>query len=605
MRDSRPEPHDEHVHGLVERWATISPDAPAVAADGTQLTYRELNARANQLARVLRRRGVGVESLVGVAIPRSPAAIVACLGVWKAGAGYVPLDPEYPVERREFMLADSAVSAIVSVSASAGELTGAGVPVILLDDPDDPLTGESGDDLGLPVSAGACAQVLYTSGSTGTPKGVVVEHRSVAALILDDKRVAVQPGETVVHFAPTAFDASTFEIWSALGRGARVAVLPGGPFAIADLGRHLRSWHPDWLFLTAGLFHLLVDYDAESLASVGCLITGGDVLAPHHMAVAAGQTHLYAVYGPTEATAFSSLHDGTAALAAPGGGDLATRTPIGSPLVQTTFSVRDANLDPVAAGEIGEIYIGGLGLARGYHRRPALTAERFLPDPSSPVPGARMYRTGDLGRLLPDGQFEFHGRIDRQVKVRGFRIELGEVETTLAACPGVAGAAVIAVPGADREKRLACFVAPTAGADVTGADLRAWASRKLPAHVVPAAFVVLEQLPLDANGKVDRKALPDPWASRDGLQGLPPFAEARTGLERLIAGTWAEALGLDRVGVHDDFYALGGDSIRSVGVLEQLRSLGMSFTAYDFFRHPTVAELAELAGAPSPNGGRA
>ncbi|SDX39183.1 amino acid adenylation domain-containing protein [Saccharopolyspora shandongensis] len=567
------------IHELVEGWAAATPSAPAVRDADDTMTYRELNERADRLATVLRGSGVGLESRVGVAIPRSAEAIVAFLGVLKAGCGYVPLDPEYPAERLDFILADSGVEALVTVS-SVELAHPEGVPVIVLDG-DEPAPASA--PAPVPVTAQQCAYVIYTSGSTGTPKGVVVEHRNVVALVSNDDRLAVGQGETVAHFAPTAFDASVFEIWGALCRGAQVAILPGAQVSIEELGRQLRELQPDWLFLTTGLFHLLADFDLTALKPVGRLLTGGDVLNPDHVAAAAATTSVYAAYGPTETTVFTTLHS-------PSPGLQGSRVPLGRGLDGVGVYVLDERLEQVPHGEIGELYIGGSGLSRGYHDRPGLTAERFLPDPFAHVPGARMYRTGDLGRALPDGELEFHGRIDRQVKVRGFRIELGEIENVLLSAPDVSAAAVVAVPGLDGDKRLAAYV--SSGADLAVSELRAWTAARLPGHAVPATFIVLDSLPLDANGKLDRRSLPAAWASRAAVEGLPPYVAPGSEIERIIATAWAEALELDEVGARDDFFALGGDSLRSVAVLERLRAIGVGFTAAQFFSHPTVVELA-------------
>ncbi|MBB4906166.1 non-ribosomal peptide synthetase [Actinophytocola algeriensis] len=581
MSRSDTPPDHRTIHELVAGWASTTPSAPAVrTADGV-LTYGELDSRAARLAAALRAGGVGREDRVGVVVPRSAAAIVAFLGVLKAGAAYVPLDPDYPAERRAFMLADAGVVALVTDSAADVVVEDPRVPVIDLAtglDGTAPLPAEPGD-------ADQCAYVIYTSGSTGTPKGVVVEHRSVVSLLRNDSRLAIAPGETVAHFAPTAFDASVFEIWGALCRGAEVAILAGSQVSIEDLGDQLRDLRPDWLFLTTGLFHLLADFDLAALKSVGTLLTGGDVLNPARVAAAAGTTTVHAAYGPTETTVFTSFH-----AAAPEGGT--DRVPLGSPLSGVTVRALDEGLVPVPDGAVGELYIGGAGVARGYHGRPRLTAERFLPDPFSTRPGGRLYRTGDLGAVRPDGELEFHGRVDRQVKVRGFRIELGEIEHVLLTAPDVASAAVVAVPGADGDKRLAAYVVPVAGAEPAVSELRSWVTARLPDHAVPATFVLLGQMPLDVNGKPDRGALPSPWSSRDAVQGLPAYVAPDTELARTIAGAWAEALELDRVGAHDEFYALGGDSLRSVAVLERLRATGIRFTAAEFFSHPTVAELA-------------
>lgn len=567
------------IHELVESWATAAPSAPAVQTADETMTYGELNGRADHLAAVLHARGVLPESRVGVAIPRSADAIVAFLGILKAGGAYVPLDPDYPAERRAFILDNSGVAALVTVS-SVGQLEPGNVPVVLLDDHAEVIPAPR-----VEVTDRNCAYVVYTSGSTGKPKGVMVEHRSVVALLNNDPRLAIAPGDTVAHFAPTAFDASVFEIWGALCRGAQVLILSGSQVSIEDLGRQLRDGRPDWLFLTTGLFHLLADFDLAALKPVGRLLTGGDVLNPERVRAAAATTTVYAAYGPTETTVFTSLHS-------PSTDQESSRVPLGYGLEGVQLHVLDGRLEQAPQGEIGELYISGSGLARGYHGRPALTAERFLPDPYSDTPGARTYRTGDLGLLLPNGEVEFRGRIDRQVKVRGFRIELGEIENVLLTAPEVSAAAVTAVPSVDGDKRLAAYVAPSAGVDLATSELRSWVAAHLPDHAIPATFVILDELPLDANGKVDRRALPPAWASRGVVQGLPPFEAPGSEIERIIAMAWAEALELDQVGVRDDFYALGGDSLRSVAVLERLRAIGIRFTAAEFFGNPTVAELA-------------
>jgi amino acid adenylation domain-containing protein len=423
------------IHGLVEQWAIATPSAPAIRSGDVTVTYGELDARANRVAGRLRRLGVGPETRVGVLIPRSIDAIVAFLGVLKAGAAYVPLDPSYPTERRAFMLTDSDVVAVVTAAGGEALPEPATVPVLEVDaGPPDSAGGAALPDVG-PAN---CAYVMYTSGSTGVPKGVVVEHGSVVSLVTSDSRLAVQPGQTVAHFAPTAFDASVFEIWGALCRGAHVAILPGPHVSVEELGSRLGELRPDWLFLTTGLFHLLASFNPAALGYVGRLLTGGDVLQPERVCTAAGTTSVHAAYGPTETTVFASLHG-----ASPD--RILERVPLGRSLDGVALYVLDEALRPVPPEDIGELYIGGTGVARGYHARPALTATRFLPDPYAADPGARMYRTGDRASVRRDGEVEFHGRVDRQVKVRGFRIELEEIETVLAAAPDVAASRMEAV----------------------------------------------------------------------------------------------------------------------------------------------------------------
>jgi amino acid adenylation domain-containing protein len=578
------------IHELVSLQSRNRPEASAIAAGGTTLSYGELEARSDRLADVLRHRGVGVETRVAVALPRGADMVVAFLAVLKAGGAYVPLDPNYPEQRRNFILDDADVTLLLTDGGGRSALAGHAVDVINLDDP---LPDAPGPVAAASAASTNAAYVVYTSGSTGQPKGVVVDHASVIGLVEDESRIAVQPGQTVAHLAPAAFDASIYEIWGALCRGGRVVVLDA-QVTIAELGVELRRWQPDWLFLTTGLFHLLAQHDLAALDSVGCLLTGGDVLSPQYIRAAARtRCRVHAAYGPTETTVFASLHR----VHAPEGDAPLAPVPIGTALAGKAMYVLGPDLAPLPAGEVGEIYIGGLGVARGYHRRAALTAERFLPDPFSPIAGRRMYRTGDLGCLNPDGSVDFRGRIDRQVKVRGFRIELGEIESSLLSHPDVGGAVVVAVNGAGAEKRLAAYVTPSAERIVTVAALRDWLGEQLPAYMVPATFVVLKAIPLDPNGKPDRRQLPDPFLARAELTFLPPYEPAKTETEQLLAEAWADVLELDQVGVDDDFFMLGGDSLRSVSMLERLRRYGIELDAGQFFSHPTVRELAAAVDA--------
>ena len=321
------------------------------------------------------------------------------------------------------------------------------------------------------------------------------------------------------------------------------------------------------------------------------MITGGDVLSPRHVVAAAARrtARIVAAYGPTETTTFASLHEVDPAREL-------TRVPIGRPLAEVRMHVADADGRPVAPGTIGELYVAGAGVARGYVGRPELTAQRFRPDPDGDGPDARMYRTGDLARALPDGEFEFHGRVDRQVKIRGFRVEPGEVEANLAASPRVAAAAVTAVEDPSGRKRLVGYVVPANGGTLRGKDLRDWLADRLPAHMRPTSYLVLDALPLNANGKVDRSALPYPWVRRTDLAELPAYRPPRNAVEAAIASVWAESLGLDRVGADDEFALLGGDSLHSIDVLARLRGEGIEVSALTFFQNPTVRQLADAVG---------
>ncbi|MFI7020091.1 amino acid adenylation domain-containing protein [Streptomyces sp. NPDC050164] len=571
-------------------WAERQPTATAVIAGRSALTYGRLDALACSVAAELRRLGAGPETAVGLAVSRSPDFIVGALGILKAGGYYVPVDPSYPERRQALIQADAQVSLMVAPPASAGRWEAGGLRVVEL--PDGTSSFTAGPQLppswsDTAVSPQNLAYTVYTSGSTGAPKGVAVTHANVMNLIDADPRLRIGQSDVVAQLAPTAFDASVFEIWCALGNGARVALIACDEMSIAAIERDLDACAPGWLFLTTGLFHALMRQGRHSLGKVDRIITGGDVLSPKHIgdAAAGPSREVLAAYGPTETTVFASLHRTRP-------DDDCVRVPLGTALAGRSMMILDSELRPVPDGTVGEIFVAGAGLTRGYLRQPRASAERFMPNPFSPVPGARMYRTGDLGLRRPDGVFEFHGRIDRQVKIRGFRVEPGEVETFLDTCEGVDSAVVTAVDTTDAEKRLVAYIVPSADSSIGVADLRAMVVDELPAHAWPSYFVLVERLPLDPNGKVDRRKLPSPWCSRD-LMELPPYEPPRTTAEEAVCTILAESLGLDRVGREDDFFALGGTSLQSVLVLDRLRDI-QHVTAREFFAHPTVARLAEL-----------
>ncbi|MDH2423778.1 non-ribosomal peptide synthetase [Sphaerisporangium sp. TRM90804] len=582
------------VHDLVRRRARSMPGATAVSSGSETLTYGELDESSERVARALRERGVGPDDRVGILMSRSPRLVVALLGVLKAGGGYVPIDVSYPPERRDFMLRDCGAATVLTEEALAGEPVAGAAAVLtyeeaVLAEPDPVPTG---------ARAGNLAYIVYTSGSTGVPKGVMVEHADVIRLVADS-RLDIRPGEVVAQLAPFSFDASVFEIWSPLCRGGRVAMLSNPQMSAAGLGEQLREVEPDWIFLTSGLFQVLVDQDPQALSHAGTVITGGDVLSPQAVRACAGVTRraTYAAYGPTETTVFASLH-----LVDPG--EEFERVPIGGPLDGMALRVLDAELRPVPPGTVGELYVSGHGVARGYLDRPAVTAERFLADPYAGG-GARMYRTGDLARELPGGEFDFHGRVDRQVKIRGYRVELGEIEAVLNSHPLVSsGAAEVFDDGPDL-KRLAAFAVPAGDAKVTSGDLNRFLNERLPPYMWPLGLVILDEMPRDPNGKPDRRALPYPWTRRADLGLEEAYAEPRTPLEQTMATVWTEVLGLDVVGVNDNFFQLGGDSLRSVTLLKRLQDQNIKVLPDDLFDYQSIAELAgavEAAGRPEAAG---
>ena len=583
---ARPLP-EATLPGLFAAQAARTPDAVAVVFGEEALRYGDLDRRANRLAHHLRALGVGPEVVVGLCLPRSLDLVVGLLGILKAGGVYLPLDPDYPAERLAFMLTDAAAPVLVTREALLDQrLDLRDLDVVLLD-------GDAAAIAGRPASAPAIslapengAYIIYTSGSTGTPKGVCTTHRSIVNLIKDEGYASWSARDTTLQIAPLTFDASTFEIWGALLNGAKLAIMSPGHWSLADLQHEIQRHKISVLHLTAPLFNALTPNDYRNLSGVEQLLTGGDVVSPvqvENILATATIRRLTHCYGPTEATTFSATFSATRA------DQFAGTLPIGGPIANTQVYVLDGGLEPVAVGVIGELYVAGVGLARGYVGRAGLTAERFVADPFGP-PGRRMYRTGDLARWRPDGVLEFAGRSDDQVKVRGFRIEPGEIAAALLRQGGVAQAAVVAREDAGAGgKRLVGYVVAAAGRGLEPERLRAALAAELPDHMVPAAIVVLEALPLTQNGKLDRRALPAPDLTPAVVRG------PRNPVEEVLCGLYAEVLGLGRVGIDDNFFALGGDSIMSIQLVNRARKAGLEITPRAVFQHQAVAALAAVA----------
>ncbi|MFD8815940.1 amino acid adenylation domain-containing protein, partial [Streptomyces sp. NPDC059627] len=560
-----------------------TPDATAVVYEGTTLTYAELDARAEALARRLRARGAAPDRFVAVAVPRSAELMVALLGVLKSGAAYLPVDLDYPADRIAYMLTDSGARTVVTTARDAVRLPAVdGLEILHVEEDEEPQDVPRS----APLTPDHPAYLIYTSGSTGRPKGVVVTHRAIGnRLAWMQGAYGLAAGDRVLQKTPSSFDVSVWEFFWALHEGAAVVLAaPDGHRDPAYLARLIRAegvttMHFVPSMLDAFLASEEVTADPAWAAGLRRVFSSGEALsgaAARRWRDLTG-VPLHNLYGPTEAAVDVTHHayDG-----APG-----TTVPIGRAVWNTGLRVLDTCLRPVPDGVPGELYLTGVQLARGYHRRPALTADRFVADPYATAPGARMYRTGDLVRRRPDGVLDYLGRTDRQVKLRGNRIELGEIEAALTSHPAVARGAVVVKDG-----RLVAYAVPAAGAVADPADLRAALAEALPAPLVPEAYVVLADLPLTPSGKLDQAALPAPEAERAARR------EPAGPLERRLTGIFAAVLGIADAGPDDDFFRLGGDSISSIGVASRARAAGLDLSPRDVFAHRTPAALAATAG---------
>ncbi|MDX3629212.1 amino acid adenylation domain-containing protein [Streptomyces europaeiscabiei] len=578
-----------------------TPDAPALRHDGTTVTYAELDARADRFARRLTELGAGPEAVVAVLLDRGPDLVAALLGIWRAGAAHLPVDPAHPDDRVAHMLATTATTLAVTETRYAGRFTG--VRTVVVDDPAERAALKAADaELPAAHDLDRLAYVIYTSGSTGRPKGVLISHRGLANYLGWTVQAYASAGTGGAPlFSSVAFDLGMPDLYAPLMTGQPVHLLPQD-FDTADLGDLLAAGGPyAFIKLTPGHLDLLEQQlSPEQVRGLaGLVIAAGDSFTARlaeRWATAAGEggTRLAAEYGPTEITVGNSAYflDGPVAT---------ELVPIGRAVPHTTMYVLDDRLRPLPTGVPGEVWIGGTGLARGYAGRPDLTAERFVPDPYGP-PGSRLYRSGDLARVLPDGNLDFLARVDHQVKLRGYRIELGEVEAALTAHPAVAEAVAIVREDTPGDKQLVAYLvpAPGTGADDLGpAALRGHLGASLPPYMLPSAYLTLDALPLTGNGKLDRRALPAPGRAATAVGA---HVEARTDAERAMAAVWARVLGLDTVGVRDNFFDLGGDSLRAVGLVGALRAAGWETSVRDVFEHRTVERLATAVartGAPA------
>jgi amino acid adenylation domain-containing protein len=590
----QPRPVTRRVHELFEEQTARTPHRVAVSFAGTALTYAELNARANRIAHTLIANGAGPETLVGLSLERGIELIPALLGILKSGAAYLPLDPANPADRIAYIVHDAQVPVVVTTRAYAELFEG---ELLLLDADEDLIAAQPDTDPAVAGSPENLIYTIYTSGSTGRPKGVALTHSNVVRLMdRGHEHFALTETDVWTLFHSYAFDFSVWEMWGALLYGGRLVVVPDSvtrsPEEFLDL---LVRERVTFLNQTPTAFRALVDTDAD--LALRAVVIGGEKLEvselrPWAERFGLDRIALVNMYGITETTVHTTYHRISERDL-----DQQGASPVGHPLADLRVYLLDADGRPVPVGVPGEICVGGAGVARGYFNRPRLTAQRFVPDPYGP-PGSRLYRSGDLARRLADGSLEFLGRLDDQVKIRGFRIELGEIETSLAAHPDVRDVAVLVREDTPGDKRLVAYVTPAEGVATAPDALRSHLAGRLPEYMVPAAFVILDALPLTTNGKLDKRALPAP--DRDAL-GSAGFVAPRTVTEERIAAVWADVLGLERVGIEDGFFDVGGHSIRAVALVGRLRAIGYDLAVRDVFEHRTVARIAELVtGRPAP-----
>ncbi|HET6975215.1 MAG TPA: amino acid adenylation domain-containing protein [Pyrinomonadaceae bacterium] len=588
------------VHESFAQHAARLPDQTAVSSDRETWTYRELNERANHLGHYLRARGVGPEVRVAICLSRSAEMLACVLGVLKAGGAYVPLDPSYPREHLHFILEDSGALFVLTEQKFVERLASSSVRLILLD-VDGPAIDAESDADPLPIATtGNLAYVTYTSGSTGKPKGVMVQHGSLANYIrAASVAFEIVPQDRVLQFLPFSFDGSAEEIFACLTSGATLVLRDGEvPKDPAAFLQECREKNLTVLDLPTTYWSELVvhlnTHDWVTASQLRLIIIGGDKALPQrverwHRNVGR-RTRLVNTYGPTEATIVSTMCDLTR-------DHTSTAVPIGRPVANTQAYVLDQHLQPSPAGARGELYLGGAGISRGYLGDPRLTAEKFVPDPFSSERGARLYRTGDAARRGDEGQLEFLGRMDQQVKIRGHRIEPAEVEAVLLRHVGVRDAVVIAREEAEGERRLVAYVVVDKKWETTIASLRKFLADRLPKHMMPAIFALLEALPRLPNGKIDRRALPPPEVEPAGSDGS--YVAPQTSAERVLCDLWAEVLRLERVGIADNFFELGGDSILGIQVAARARLAGLQISPSQIFQYPTPGELAAVVSGSS------
>ncbi|MEQ9237073.1 non-ribosomal peptide synthetase family protein [Coleofasciculus sp. E2-BRE-01] len=603
-------PQDKCIHHLIEEQAERTPNSIAVAFEDQQLTYAQLNQKANQLAHYLQQLGVKPDVLVGICVERSLEMVIGILGILKAGGAYVPLDPTYPQERLSFILEDTQTSVVLTQQRLIDHFPQHNTHIICLDNDWEAITQESKSISIPPLLRGArgdqtlskqdcfppemtgenLAYIIYTSGSTGKPKGVQITHRNLVHSTSARLTYYQEPVTRFLLLSSFAFDSSIAGIFWTLCQGGMLYLPPEGlQRDVPQLIELIAKQHISHLLSLPSLYSLVLEQaKPEQLTSLRTIIVAGEScpkeLVQRHLDLKL-EASLFNEYGPTEGTVWTSVYHCQSP-------ERRTQVPIGRPIANTQIYLLDAHLHPVPIGVVGELYISGDGLARGYLNQPEMTEQRFIPNPFSHTSGARLYKTGDLARYLPDGNIEFIGRIDNQVKIRGFRVELGEIETALSQHPGVRESVVLARDDVPGDKRLIVYIVPNRESIPTISQLRNFLKKVLPEYMIPSAFVWLKELPLTPNGKVNRRGLPAPDQVRPEITGV--FVAPRTPVEEKLVKIWAELLKIERVGIHDNFFELGGHSLLTTQLLAKVRdTFQADVSLRQLLEVPTVAGLAE------------
>ncbi len=586
---------DQSLHRIFESQARSTPEAVALICGTQRISYAELNKRANRLAHLLQLRGVVAESRVGICLQRSIDLVVAIIAVLKAGGVYVPLDSEYPVERLRLMTSDAKVVLVITRGYFREHFTFFNSEhVLVLEEVQHALSVAGEGNCDEEVRPDSLAYVVYTSGSTGTPKGVAIRHRGIVRLVIGADYLPFGADHRVLFLAPTSFDASALELWGALLHGATSVISPTSLPDWDELENLLKQHQISWVFLTTTLFNTIIDERPQALETVAHLLIGGEALSVTHIRRALEllpHTRLINGYGPTECTVFACAY--------PIPGQLRSNMrsiPIGRPIANTQAYVLDEAMHPVAVVMQGELYLGGDGVAEGYLEHPELTAHRFVPDPFSEKPEARLYRTGDRARWLHEGCLEYMGRMDRQVKIRGYRIEPGEIEETLRTHGQVSQAVVVAHESELKGRYLVAHIVPKKGDAPTSHNLRSFLAARMPAYMVPLVYTFSERLSLLPTGKIDYTALTAPNPFESEIHHAAPRNET----ECALAEIWSSVLGLEKVGIDENFLLLGGNSLTALRVTNRIRNLGYEVTVSDLLAGSTIEGLAKLLARRSP-----